>query len=70
MGCFFAALVANRNSFLGRLAMSAFKKPQPQLNGFVDEIFGYRHTRDLHESTFIYDIIAINSTFLISYLLH
>ena len=41
MGCFFAALV-------GRLAMSAYKKPQPQLNGFVHEIFGYRHTRDLY----------------------
>lgn len=40
------------------------RNPQPQLNGSVHEIFGYRHTRDLHESTFIYNIVAINSTFL------
>ena len=50
---------------VGRLATSASQNPQPQLNGFVHELFGYRHTRDLHESTFIYNIVAINSTFLI-----
>lgn len=49
---------------VGRLATSASQNPQPQLNGFVHEIFGYRHTRDLHESTFIYNIVAIHSTFL------